>query len=32
VLRADAVLIDEKRRSGIRGDYGVVLFEVGIEF
>jgi predicted porin len=32
VLRADAVLIDEKRRSGIRGEYGVVLFEVGIEF
>lgn len=31
VLRADAVLIDERRRSGIRGDYGVVLFEVGVE-
>jgi hypothetical protein len=31
VLRADAVLIDERRRSGIRGDYGVVLFEVGFE-
>jgi hypothetical protein len=31
VLRADAILIDERRRSGIRGQYGVVLFEVGLE-
>lgn len=31
VLRADAVLIDERPRSGIRGEYGVILFEVGIE-
>ncbi len=31
VLRADAVLIDERRRSGIRDEYGVILFEVGIE-
>ncbi len=31
VLRADAVLIDERRRTGIRGEYAVVLFEVGVE-
>jgi hypothetical protein len=31
VLRADAVLIDERPRIGARGDYAVVLFEVGVE-
>jgi hypothetical protein len=31
VLRADAVLIDERRRTGVRGNYSVVLFEVGVE-
>jgi hypothetical protein len=31
VLRADAVLIDERRATGARGTYEVVLFEVGIE-
>jgi hypothetical protein len=31
VLRADAVSIDERRRTGIRGRYHVVLLEVGVE-
>jgi hypothetical protein len=31
VLRADAVLIDERPRGGAGGTYHVVLFEVGVE-
>jgi Gram-negative porin len=31
VLRADAVMINEHRRSGVQGEYQVVLLEVGFE-
>jgi hypothetical protein len=32
VLRADAVLADERRPTGVEGEYGVLLFEIGVEF
>jgi hypothetical protein len=32
VLRADAVLADERRLTGVEGEYGVLLLEIGVEF